>query len=520
MSITSLDATCDLDLWSKLTPGEQLLKKIEWSGDLLSFIEDPAGLGLELWDSQKEILGAFMKLDENGNKIKSEMVFVSGMRGGKTTIAAIISLCEVARLEFLENPQKHYEIASNSEIMCINVAPNEQQALDTVFRRGKEIIMNSPYMMSLRPTATYNTIKFPKQITLKALGSSTSGNVGRTVKCFVADEVSSFQDNSARRGPSEIYFKLSKSTGTFAKWNENIRVAISSPAYKGDFITSLHIQAVEEKWSWCMPIWKATWDLNPNMDKETLAEERKRDPISFDRDFGANPVQDQESFFNIGMLEILEKASIHHMNLFIGEPDPKSREAFIPAIDMSRLDLKLYPNYVDWYIAADPSIKNDGFGLSVGYLGTDDNVYIVGTTVFKAGKGEEIATEDVANVIKQIIRAFPIQAYIYDVYLHNTLLDLVRLDSIRTEHHIVNLNDWILARNDLYQGRATIPYSRLLFKEFNELLLIRNQKVDHPRSGSKDVADTAAQVISFVRREQEEARLSTKGYVSNFMGRF
>jgi hypothetical protein len=520
MSVTKLEPTCDVLLYESLSIGEKLLKKLEWSTDIVTFCEDPAGLGMKLWESQKEILRSFYKFDEEGRRVTSEMVFVSGMRGGKTTIAAIITLYEVARLEFLDNPQLHYKIAANSEIMCVNVAPNEQQALDTVFRRAKELIMDSPYFMSLGPSATYNTIRFPKSVTLKALGSSTGGNVGRTVKCFVADEVSSFQDNSTRRGPKEIYFKLSKSTGTFSKWNENIRVAISSPAYKGDFITSLHQQAVEEKWDWCVPIWKATWDLNPNMDKETLAEERKRDPISFDRDFGAAPSLEQESFFNPAILAEVEKKTMHRTNLFIGEPDPKSREAFIPLIDETKLDLRKYPNYVDWYITADPSIKNDGFGLSIGYLGTDDNIYIVGSTVFKAARGEEINTQDVAAIIKRLITVFPVRFYVYDIYLHNTLLDLVRLHSISTEHHIVNLNDWILARNDIYQERAQVPHSKILFKEFNELLLIKNQKVDHPRSGSKDVADTAAQLISFVRREQEEARLSQNGVVTNYMGRF
>jgi len=140
--------------------------------------------------------------------------------------------------------------------------------------------------------------------------------------------------------------------------------------------------------------------------------------------------------------------------------------------------------------------------------------------VFKAAWGEEIRTDDVAEIIKKILRVFPIQYYIYDIYLHNTLLDLVRSNSIITEHHIVNLNDWILARNDLYLERAFVPNSSYLFREFNELLLIKNQKVDHPRSGSKDMADTAAQLISFVRRKQEEARLSQIGVVSNYVGRF
>src|SRR3972149_593141 len=132
----------------------------------------------------------------------------------------------------------HQKLAGCFGVFCINVAHSEEQALDTVFRREKEILTNSPFFCSFSPDLTYNTVRFPKNITIKALGSAVSSGVGRTVKSFVADEVSSFKD-SEKNSPEEIYFKLANSTGTFKKWNEDVRVAISSIAEPGDFITTL-----------------------------------------------------------------------------------------------------------------------------------------------------------------------------------------------------------------------------------------------------------------------------------------
>ena len=284
---TKLEATCETKDWSALPITEQFALQLQASVDPVFFWEHPAMGNVPLWDSQKEMLRTMYVLDkETQKRLKSELVFVSGRRGGKTTMAALIALYEVARLLFMQNPQKHYKLLNNSEIFCLNVAPSEQQALDTVFKRAKELLSNSPWFMCVEAYHTYNTVRFPKNITFKALGSSVSSGVGRTVKCFIADEVSSFTD-SEKHSPEEIYFKMGNSTANFKPWNENIRIAISSIAGPGDFITDLYKQADKEKWPWAVLSWKKTWELNPTLPLEALAEERKRNPDIFDRDYGA-----------------------------------------------------------------------------------------------------------------------------------------------------------------------------------------------------------------------------------------
>ncbi len=522
MARSFIEASCEVGDWKDLPIGEQLIIQLKASNDPVFFWTHPALGNLKLWDSQKDILRDFYKFDEEGKRLLSELIFVAGRRGGKTTVAALITLFECARLLMMDDPQKKYKLTANAEIFCINVAPSESQALDTVFKRAKELIANSPFFMSYKFDVVYNAIRFPKNITLKALGSNVASGVGRTCKCFVADEVSSFQDTD-KHSPDEIYFKLGNSTGNFKQWNENIRVAISSIAQQGDFITQLYKQAEDEKWPWAMWIWKKTWELNPEMSLDSLAEERKRHPEIFDRDYGAEEGVDTKSFFNeYEFTDTVERAKKVH-NIFIGDPPFKRTEkkyGFTPDIDKNRLHISLYPDALDFFICTDPAIKNDAFGLTIGYTTVNNTIKIIGSTVFIATKGAEINVEDIKAVLKPILETLPIQYYIFDIYFHTELQSMVRDYNVECLQHTLDLNDWIFARNDLYDGSATVPYSDYLFKEFRELLLVKNKKIDHPSTGSKDMADSVAQLISHVRREEDEMRDLNTAVQTHYVARF
>jgi len=261
-----LEATCEVESWTKLQPGQQMMMELKASIDPIFFWDSPLLGNFPLWDSKREILREFY-IYENNRRKYNELIFPAGMRSGKTVTAAMISLTELYKLLMMNNPQEHYELAPNTEISMVNVANSRDQAKDTVFRKVKEIVSNSPYLMSQEPNLTAYEMKFPKNIVCRALGSNLGSAVGRTVKCFTADEIADYDD------PEDTYQKLSKSTGNFAKWNENIKVMIGSPSFEGDYLMSSYKRATEEKWPSTLALWKPTWDLNPNMDKATLDEE-------------------------------------------------------------------------------------------------------------------------------------------------------------------------------------------------------------------------------------------------------
>jgi len=504
-----LDVLCEPKDWSNLPDGEKLILQLKASIDPVFFWNHPKMGNFPLFQSKIDIFGEFYKYDAKGRRINNELIFSGGMRSGKTAQAGLISLTETYKLLMMDDPQAHYKLTPNTEIFNINVANALEQAKETVFRKVKEIVGSSPYFCAQDPYLTATALKFPKAITFKALGSNLGSNVGRTVKCFVADEIATYDD------PEGVYDKLSKSTSNFEDWNENIKVMIGSPTDPADILMTRIRRAREEKWAHTVTVWKPTWELNPNIPYNE--EERRKNPIAYDRDMGANPSAIKETLFNPVLLdEIKERAKLTR-NLFIGNPDFREKWNFTPEIDFTLLKTPF--DLVEGIITLDPSIKHDAFGLSVQYLSTEDTVKTIGSTIFTAPRGEEIKTETIADVIRPICKSIPISTLIFDIYMHSQLHDVVTDYGVQLEQHNLDISDWIFCRNDLYDDRASIPYSEYLFKELRELLVVK-KKVDHPRMGSKDQADSIAQGISFFRRRQEEARLKSTGAITNFVATY
>jgi hypothetical protein len=504
-----LDITCDPTDWSDLDPLTKLQLELKASADPVFFWNEPRMGNFPLFPSKIEIFNEMWKYEE-GKRVNSELIFASGMRGGKTAFAGLAGLTETFKLLMMKNPQENYSLAPNTEISNINVANSLEQAKDTVFAKVKEITGNSPYLCAQDPYLTATSMKFPKNITFKALGSNLKSNVGRTVKSFVADEIDTYED------PYEVYDKLSKSTENFAKFGENLRIALGSPDDEGGFLLSRLNLAREEKWKGTVTVWRPTWELNPNIPYDE--EARRRNPVAYDKHFGAQPSAKRENLFNYDVVKRMKARSITNNNLFLGTPDWRNKWDFTPTLDISRL--RPAPDAVDYVIAMDPSIKHDAFGLSLQYLSTSDVVKTVGTSVFTSPRGEELKTSDIKKFITPICTMLPVRAMIFDIYMHSELHEVAKNNGIRVEQHNLKMEDWLIARNDLDDGKAEIPYSDYLFKEIRELLILNGKKIDHPRSGSKDQIDSIAQGISFFRREQEEAKLKSNNVATTFIARF
>jgi hypothetical protein len=420
------------------------------------------------------------------------------MGSGKSVEGAQIVLYELARMLMMNNPQERFNLGPNTEITFGNIANSLTQAQKTVFRKSVELVANSPFLYSHMKDINATMIKFPKSLTVEALGSNLGSAVGRRMKVFVADEIDDYDD------PDDVYFKLSKSGGHFLKWNENTRVMIGSPQFEGGFLVTTYRKAQKEQWPNTKLLWTTSSQLNPEMDEATLEKERMKDPERFARDYLAEPISAKENLFNPILLSEVENRCKSIRNLFIGEPVFYSKEAFVPEIDHTML--KVAPDAIDYIITADPSVLHDAFGLSIGYLSTYGGHKVIGSTIFKANKNEEINTENIKEILKTLLEVFPVRYYIYDVYLHTDIRDMVSRYGVMSIQHNLNLNDWIYTRNDLYNDELSVPWSKYLFKEFRELFIIKNKKIDHPRNGSKDQADTVAQFDSFIRRLQEEDR--------------
>ena len=488
-------ATCDTTAWTRLSPAEKSVLLLNASIDPVFFWTHPALGNCEPWPAQKEILRQFYEVDEKGRRIRSDLMMLAGRRSGKTTLSSLISGYEVFRLFMLGNPQKHYRIAPNSEIQIINVAPKREQAIETIFGRTCELIRNSPWFMSQRLDYVNTSLRFPdKNIVIQPFGSNSQTGVGRTAKAFLADEVSYFTDTENGRSAKDVYNELSKSTSTFLPFNEGVNVAISSVRFDGDFLTSRYYQSKEspEGWENTLTIWKPTWELNPDLTEEVLKAEKLKDPEEYTRQYGAEPGMAVKTFFEETLIEYIRT----HM---------KQNNIFGPEGQVVH-EIKSAPDSKYYIIATDPSAKNDTFGLSVGYITSDNRLVIVGTTSFSAPKGGLIDTEKIRKVIRPLLEKLYVKYYIFDIYMHSDLVSLVQEYGVEAFQHTLTRPDWLRLKDDLRDDPQStqLVYFEQLLTEFNLLLDVKEKKIDHPPKGSKDTADSVCQITSFIRRNEEK----------------
>lgn len=490
--------TCDVDLWQGLSPAERSALIIQASIDPVFFWNSPMLGNFPPWPMQAKILKDFYKKDKEERRIFSDMMFIAGRRSGKTTLTGLVAGYEVFRLHLFKSPQQHYGLGANQEIQIINVAPKYEQAKDTIFAKFKEIMRNSPWMMSQRHEYVNESIEFKQHnIKVQPFGSNSTTGVGRTAKAFLTDEVSYFTDVEGGRSAKEVYMELSKSTATFLPWNEGVNIAISSVRFDGDFLTSRYYQAQESPKGWedTMMIWKPTWELNPNLTMDVLQKEKDKDPEEFARQYGAEPGMAVRTFFEEKLMDRIINNNKDNVNWF-GE------EGSIPNLEK----IKRAPDALYYIIGTDPSAKNDSFGVSIGYVTRDLRIIIQGTTSFKAKKGELIDTDIIKRALRPFLERLPVRYYIFDIYFHTDLVKMVEEYGIESFQHILKRADWMKLKEDLMDDdpKTSIPNFPQLTEELSQLIDIKDTKIDHPMKGSKDAADSACQITSFIRRNQEK----------------
>lgn len=491
--------SCDITLWQELSPAEKGALLLRASYDPVFFFSHPTLGNIVPWPSQQKILTDFYTVDPKTGKRKySDLMMLAGRRSGKTTLSALISCYEIFKLFLYKNPQEHYNLAPNSEIQIINVAPKREQAIETIFGRTCELIRNSPWFMSQNLDYVNTSVRFPdKNIVVQPFGSNSMTGVGRTAKAFLADEVSYFTDTENGRSAKDVYNELSKSTSTFIPYNEGVNVAISSVRFDGDFLTSRYYQSKEspEGWENTLTLWEPTWKLNPYLTEEVLADEKLKDPEEYERQYGATPGLALKSFFEENLITYIIQQTKEKQNWFKKEGEFISFDLIKPA-----------PDAMYYIVATDPSAKNDTFGLAVGYVTRDNRIVITGVTSFEAPKGQLIDTGKVSTTIKLLLSKLYVRYYIFDIYMHSDLVSLVQNHGVEAFQHTLNRADWLRFKDDLREEPVKtrlVPFEQL-YTELTQLVDVKEKKIDHPPKGSKDTADACCQISSFIRRNEEK----------------
>jgi len=448
------------------------------------FQTHPYFMGRKPYPKQAEMFCTFYS-----NPKHMLFVGICGMRGGKTRLAADMLCYEAFDLLTTGDVSKKYGLEEDSKFFLTCVASSAEQAEDTIFHEVKKSMAGSPFFQKFNPKLYVNEIRFDDyNIEVKAGISSAMGLVGRTVKANVFDELSKLEKTEGKRSAREVYALLSKSTSSFQFAGKNI--VITSPLYTEDKAWELYEENKDSPYACCynMP----TWEMNPNLpfEGEYMQARLAEDPILFWRDFGAIPQSAMDKFFKEEEILRFDRSLPNVLQDDLAWEDFRNAQKTNP---------------VTLVCAGDPSGRMDSFGLALVYKTYDNQYYVAGMKRFEPKRVERDGTNlyklkpkmeiDPIQIREEILRIrweLGCKYFVFDTWNYPLLQKELELSGAEVLNNVVKTTHYEAVRKLLYAQRLHVPYDPVLEREWKSLIQKSNNRVDHPKGGSKDVADCIA----------------------------
>ena len=516
--------------------------------DVKTFVESPEYLGQPpLSHIQYDIVEAMSQIyrkedlqvllgTEAGDKhyskyTKNEIILQLGKGSGKDFVSTVACAYVVYKLLCLKDPARYYGKPSGDAIDIINVAINAEQAKNVFFKGFKTKIEKSPWFAG-KYDPKVNSIGFDKSITVYSGHSERESHEGLNLFMAVLDEISGFATevgtgNDQGKTADNIY-KAFRGTVDSRFPDLGKVVLLSFPRYNGDFISKRYEEVIMEKevierrhkfvineelpegpdnefeivWeedqilSYKYPrmfaLKRPTWEVNPT---------RKIDDfkIAFLTDLGdammrflCTPTYSSDSFFK--QKDKLEKC------MTLRNPIDSHR----------RFDLSFKPNPDKiYYVHADLAQKHDKCAVAIAHVERWVNVQVIKDyeqvapiVVVDAVAWWEPKVEgpvDLSEVKKWIINlrreGFNIGMVTFDRWQSFDIQQELKAVGMRTDTVSVAKKHYEDLAMMIYEERIAMPMIPLLLDEMSELKIMKNNRVDHPRKKSKDLADAVCGAV-------------------------
>jgi len=452
-----------------------------------------------------EKMGGFGQIIEkyrSGAKF-THLLLVMGRRSSKTMIVSIIAAYEAYRLCECPggNPQKHFNTAPDKPIHIINLAVNEEQALDPLFVEIEARVARSKYFMGrvnneaklqgkiyiltdADKTENERRRKAGVNIPLKGSvllmsGHSNSASLqGHATKAILFDEFAHFQTTSGKSSGDELYKAMTPSMRQFG--DEGRVVLLSDPRGKQGMYWRLFEMSQKRRENLdgsqgfvherILAIQLPTWRMNPNAEfsKEALErEERPQDPTSFLSRYGAR-------FIGSEGLKLFDDKKIDEA------VDATMREPPRGALNCS------------YYLHLDPGTKSHRYTLVMGHPATYANdsgetkkrIFVDLVRSWEPSEGSPVSIRKVEQCIKNLCKLFRVSQVSFDAFQSEQTIQNLQMCGIRAvetpyRSHYTN-EIYGTLKNLLKEGDIVLPPHEQLVGELKGMLFKYIGRNIHP----------------------------------------
>ncbi len=510
--------------------------------DLRTFVTDKNYLGLPgLSEYQYTLIEKSSQIYKESTLIKlfgekegslryrqtcNEVVAQLGKGSGKDYCSTISVAYIVYLLLCLKDPASYYGKPPGDSIDIINIAINAQQANNVFFKGFKNRVTHSPWFVG-KYFEKASEIKFDKNVTVYSGHSEREAFEGYNVLVAVLDEISGFALDSTSghdqaKTASGIYDMYRASVDSrFPDYGKVI--LLSFPRFKNDYIQQRYDEIISEK----EVISRShKFKLDPELPDNTVGNEFE---IFWDEDqiisykypkvyairrptWEVNPTRSIEDF-KIAFYRDVTDA----LGRFACMP-PEAIDAFFKSrekIEMAFNDLSLavdgFGRFEDWFVPQDDkdyfihvdlAQKHDHCAVSMAHVEKWVSVKVTDTysqpapivkvdavMYWTPTSDKSVDFTEVRDYILSLrSRGFNIRMCSFDRWNSHDMMQQLRQYGINTETLSVAKKHYDDMAMVVMEERLNGPHIPLLVDELLELRIMRD-KVDHPRKGSKDLAD-------------------------------
>lgn len=506
-----------------------------------------------------------------------EVYLTGGIGLGKSTMAILVTLYDACKLLSLENPHDYFDLIDSTVIEFALMNATKSLSYGVLYAQMIEWIELSPFFKSRMNKKGEGRTLFKNNINITH-GSRGSDVLGKATIGAIFSEINDMTKvgGQAEDNFDTVYTRMNSRFGGKGKpFIGHLILDSSNKGTKSFIDTRLEAKAANNMTDYVVfrfAHWEAKWHLGNYSGEffKVFAGDMNRDPFIIENEeqkIGLEqsriidvPVEHRQEFeFNIlksikdlagvstfGIMTFISSSQAINNAFCLNNPVNKEEIILDFYSEAQKLEDYLAVHYLTnqsrkpRFIHLDLGLKSDKTGLAATYIdGFKEHVMadpLSGKTIvtrlpiFRTEwvmcispiPGHEVAIYKIKNLLLRLrASGYPIARVSTDGYQSANLRQDLTLAGFKTDLLSVDRTKepYINLRNAVLEGRLQAPAHPRLLTEIRELEEGEG-KIDHPSSGSKDLADAVTGSIwnAFKNMENDMALVTAKTYQNVFDG--